>query len=177
MVWVVPRKVALKTKQEREAEKQAVKTLYCAGQSLADAARAVGVTAESARQWAFKERWKDQVSQAQKLAARHSQSVTPQQNIAFDLAATNRQSRAALAQIANLAVMRKLKSVTEDDQHPGFAIFDAGDFASTVKATAQIAGDWENASASKFAVSLQLNQIVQSGGIIDAPEGVTIVEE
>ena len=150
----------LKTKQDREAEKQRVKTLYYSGQTLSEAARAVGVTSEVARQWASRHGWTKEIQGVKQLVQSSSHPVTPDLNIAFDLAETNKKSRAALAQIANLSVTRKLKKLAETEDAPGIIIEDASDFAAITKATAQIAGDWEDqGQGNKLAIAINIGQM------------------
>lgn len=174
----MPRKLAAPTRlsaADRERLKERLKTLIYAGHNVRSASEMCGMEESTAQKWATRYGWRKEIKQVKALAPKSSEGVPTAANILFDLTQTNRQSRAALAQIANLTVMRKLKAVTEDEGHPGLLITDASDFAAVTKATAQIAGDWEDASANRFAVSLHLNQLVQGGQIKEIPPGVTVV--
>ncbi len=95
--------------------------------------------------------------------------------VAFDLAATNRQSRAALSQIANLAVMNALKNVaTKPNAIP---VESVQDLKALVETAAKVDGTWEHDQGSRFAIDLHINTLVSSGLIREIPDGAQIVEE
>ena len=168
------KKRAVKTRMDKEREKEDVKLLVFAGYGVREAARQVGVNEDTACQWSFEGEWMQQLVRIKELANAEKAKSSTAENVAFDLARTNKQNRAALAQIANLTVMRKLKTISEDEEHPGFAIDDASDFAATVKANAQIAGDWEQDIGNRFAIGLSINQVINSAQVIKLPAGATI---
>ena len=164
-------KIIPKTKQEREAEKQRVKTLYCAGHSITDSARAVGVKQQTAFKWQQREGWKQEISQAKALVQSPSNFVHLDKNIAFDRAKTGKETRDLLSQ----ASLRNARYMLEQPEEMIFA--GAAQFKAHVEAAAKIAGTWEDASANRFAIDLHINTLVSSGQIQEVPEGVQIVEE
>lgn len=166
---------ARKTNVEREAEKQAVKTLYYAGQSLLDAAEAVGVSHDAARQWAVRDGWTKEIQAAKSLVQSRSQAVAPATRIAFDRAKTGKMTRNLLSK----AAFRMAREVAHQAKANPLSMFEdnASNFKQLTEAAAKIDGSWEDSSANRFAVSLNLNAIVQSGAIREIPPGAVIEEE
>jgi hypothetical protein len=163
------------TKLDRLKEKEDVKLLVFAGHSLADAARMRGVDLSAVKYWSAEGKWAEELKRIQSLAKANSPELTGPANVAFDLALTNRQSRAALAQIANMTAMKTLETVTEK---PGsIAVEDASDFLTLVKATAQVAGDWQDQpQGNKYAISINLAQMARDPNMVRdlAPEEIEL---
>ena len=157
------KKRAVKTRLDKEREKEAVRILYCRGESLADAAKAVDVSYDVVRQWASKEGWRQQVNEAQQLVKRPSQDFTIPQKVAFDFAETKKETRSAFARSS----LKVAKWAEETAQSTPEILFEMGSqYKAHVESAAKVAGDWEDSSANKFAVSLNINALPQ-GQVID----------
>ncbi len=173
-----------------QREREDTRILVYQGYSVREAARLVGIAEATALQWSAKEGWLADLQRIRALA--QSSQVKPPdkytmqdhqqqsgsdtaQSVAFDLASTNRQSRAALSQIANLTAMHTLKTVTTRPQT--IPVESVQDLKALTETAAKIDGSWDDASASRFAVSLNINQMVQSGAIQEIDPSVTYIEE
>ena len=161
------RPTRIRTKHDVQRQREDVKLLvFAGGHGVREAARIVGVNEDTACKWSAEGQWGEQIKRIKDLVSSGEASVSTAEKVAFDLAKTNKESRAALAQIANLSVTRKLKKLAESDDAPGIVIEDASDFAAITKATAQIAGDWDSTTdGQKFAVSINIGEMVRDGRI------------
>ena len=157
------KKRAVKTRLDKEREKEAVRILYCRGESLADAAKAVGVSYDVVRQWASKEGWKQQVNEAQQLVKRPSRDFTIPQKVAFDFAETKKETRFAFARSS----LKVAKWAEETAQSTPEILFEMGSqYKAHVESAAKVAGDWESADGNKFAISLNINNL-PPGQVVD----------
>jgi hypothetical protein len=168
------KKRAIKTRHEKEREKEAAKVMICQGQASADVARALGINHGTLRNWISNEGWSAEIKQAQELMKSRVQNPTIAQRVAFDFAETKKETRSAWARSS----LKVAKWAEETAQNTPEVLFEMGSqYKAHVEASAKVAGDWEDASANKYAVALNLNQYVSSGAIREAGEDVRIVEE
>ena len=183
------RKRAL-TKFDKERQREDIKLLvFVSGYSIREAARLVGVNEDSACGWAAKERWTAQlqriremaqVKQGEELTSGNQTTEWPHSKalkstaevVAFDLAATHRQNRVLLTKGIHKAAVEIGEKMTGEE-----VVMAAASVKAIVGSAKELDGSWTDSSANRFAVSLNLNQIVSSGLITEIPEGVEVIEE
>lgn len=172
----------LSTQRERED----TRILVYQGYSVREAARLVGISEATALAWSAKENWLADVQRIRALAQsqiqpreeptmqnhqQQSHSGTAQ-SVAYDLAKTNRETRSLLARGIHKAARH-----IADGMMPEEMINAGPQVKAIVSSAKEIDGTWQDSSASKFAVSLQINQMVQGGLVQDIPEGAICIEE
>ena len=112
------------TKFDKAKQREDTKLLVFLGYPVREAARLTGATEANALKWNAQDGWMAELKRIQFLAqiqqpgkfTDHDSSKVGNEvaaNAAYDLAKVNKQSRAALAQVHNLAIMETLKQMTE----------------------------------------------------------------
>lgn len=157
------------TTAERDRLKERLKTLIYAGHSVRVASEMCGIEETTAQKWATRGGWRKEIQQVKQLVSM-SEGVPSATTILFDRAVTAKETRNSLSRSA-LKVAKEIETM-----NPSEIYATASQFKATVESSAKLAGDWEQDQGNRFAVSLNLNQVVASGQIREVPLGTEIIE-
>lgn len=159
----MPAKQRIPTKFDKEKDRNDVKALVFQGHKLCDAARIVGVGLSAAKAWSARENWTEEMARIQQLAKRGKPSVTLAEKVIFDRVRTGRKTRNLLMRTAHRVAKWTLEEAKE---RPEVIYETAASFKAMTESTAKLDGTWDDSSASKFAVNIQLNALASKTGAI-----------
>ncbi len=166
------KKRAVKTRQEKEREKDAAKLMIAQGESSADVAKALKINHGTLRNWISDEQWRVEIKQAKELIRPSRQLATIPQRVAYDQAKTSKTTKRLLSKSSK----NVSKWIYQQSKEAPEVLYEHGSSFKAHVESADKLFKWTEEVGNQFAVAVNLSQVVNSGQIIKLPSGATIRE-